>query len=132
MPNTIKLMQKMLDINGLIKTETQYEDACERAYELLHSNLVEGTPEGNEFELLTLLIDEYQKKHHPILPPHPIDAIKFRLEQMGLSEAELNKILGSRSRKSEILSGKRKLSLAMIRILHEKLKIPAESLIAAY
>ena len=74
----------------------------------------------------------YEEEHYPIPLPHPIEAIKFRLEQMGLKESELNKILGSRSRKHDILNGKRKLSLAMIRKLHNKLNIPAETLIAEY
>ena len=122
----------MWNINGLIKTEEQYEMALEKAYKLTQLNLTEGSPELSELELLGVLIEQYEKIHYPIAPPHPIEAIKFYLDQMGLNEAELNKVLGSRSRKSEILSGKRKLSLAMIRLLHDKLKIPAESLIAAY
>ena len=68
----------------------------------------------------------------PVPKPNPIEAIKFRLEQMGISEAELSEILGNRSRKSEILSGKRKLNLSMIRKLSERLHIPAEVLIQAY
>ncbi len=122
----------MLNIKGLIKTEEQYEEALERAYELMQLDLSEESVELNELELLGVLIEQYEKIHYPIAPPHPIEAIKFHLDQMGISETELNKILGSRSRKSEILSGKRKLSLSMIRILYEKLKIPAETLIAAY
>ena len=119
-------------INGLIKTEEQYEVALEKAYELMQLDLTEGSVELNELELLGLLIEQYEKIHYAIAPPHPIEAIKFHLDQMGMSEMELNKILGSRSRKSEILSGKRKLSLSMIRILHEKLKIPTDTLIMAY
>ena len=122
----------MLNIKGLIKTEEQYEMALEKAYQLTQLTLTEGSPELEELELLGVLIEQYEKIHYPIAPPHPIEAIKFYLDQMGLSELELNTILGSRSRKSEILSGKRKLSLPMIRVLHEKLKIPAETLIAAY
>jgi HTH-type transcriptional regulator / antitoxin HigA len=122
----------MLNINGLIKTEEQYEIALERAYELMQLTLNEGSPQLNELELLGVLIVQYEKIHYPIAPPHPIEAIKFQLDQMGINEMELNKILGSRSRKSEILSGKRKLSLSMIRILYEKLQIPAETLIMAY
>ena len=134
MPITIKLMQKMLNIKGLIKTEDQYEDACGRIYDLMQTELVEGSAEADAFQLLTLLVDEYQRTHHPILPPHPIDAIRFRLEQMGLDESELSTLLGSRSNHpaAEILSGKRKLSLPMIRKIHEKLNISAETLIATY
>ena len=122
----------MLSIKSLIKTEEQYEMALERAYNLFQLELKEGDSELDELELLGVLIEQYEKKHYPIEPPHPIEAIKFYLDQMGLNEIELNTVLGSRSRKSEILSGKRKLSLSMIRILHEKLKIPAETLIMAY
>ena len=122
----------MLNIRSLIKTEEQYEIALEKVYDLIQLDLKEGSIESNELELLSLLVEQYEKINYPIAPPHPIEAIKFQLDQMGVSETELNKILGSRSRKSEILSGKRKLSLSMIRTLHEKLKIPADTLILAY
>ena len=75
---------------------------------------------------------EYETDHYPIPSPNPLEAIKFRLDQMGMSEKELGKILGYRSRKSEVLSGKRKLSLSMIRRLNEVLHIPAEVLIRSY
>ena len=122
----------MLKIEGIIKTKEQYEIALERVYRLMQLDLKEGSSELNEAELLGVLIEQYEKIHYPIAPPHPIEAIKFYLDQMGVSEIELNILLGSRSRKSEILSGKRKLSLSMIRTLHEKLEIPAETLIRAY
>ncbi|MDQ6844920.1 MAG: DNA-binding protein, partial [Bacteroidota bacterium] len=92
----------------------------------------DNTPEGDEFEILFTLVEAYEEKHYPIPPPHPLESIKFRMEQGQVDDKELTKILGGRSRKSEILSGRRKLSLNMIRELHEKLKIPAEILIAAY
>jgi HTH-type transcriptional regulator/antitoxin HigA len=79
-----------------------------------------------------MLVKQYELQHFPVPRPKPLEAIRFRLEQMAMSEAELSEILGYRSRKSEILSGKRKLNLAMIRKLHEVLKIPAEVLIQAY
>ena len=122
----------MLNIKSLLKTEEQYETALERAYDLFQLDLKEGDAALDELELLGVLIEQYEKKHYPIGPSHPIEAIKFYLDQMGINETELNKVLGSRSRKSEILSGKRKLSLSMIRVLHEKLQIPAEALIMAY
>ena len=115
-----------------IRTEEQYETALERTHALMQTDLVEGSATGDEFEILTMLIEAYEQKHYSIAPPHPIEAIKFRLDQLGMSETELNVLLGSRSRKSEILSGKRKLNLSMIRVLHEKLQIPAESLLLAY
>lgn len=87
---------------------------------------------ANKIQVLTLLVEDNEKHYYPIFSRHPIEAINFRLEQSAIAEKELNEILGSRSRKSEILSGKRKLSLNMIRILHEKLNIPSKSLIAVY
>ncbi|WP_240775121.1 helix-turn-helix domain-containing protein [Pedobacter xixiisoli] len=104
----------------------------EKAYSLMQEYLVLDTKQVDELDLLTLLIEHYEEAHYPVLPPSPIDAIKFRLEQLGKPESELAEILGARSRQSEILSGKRKLSLSMIRKLHEVLNIPAASLIRAY
>jgi HTH-type transcriptional regulator/antitoxin HigA len=83
-------------------------------------------------EILSILIREYENERYPVPKPNPLEAIKFRLDQMNMSEVELSEILGYRSRKSEILSGKRKLNLSMIRKLTEKLHIPAEVLIQAY
>ncbi|GAA4209412.1 helix-turn-helix domain-containing protein [Pedobacter jeongneungensis] len=116
----------------VIKTEEEYELALEKAYSLMQKDIELNTKLADELDLLTLLIEHYEETHYPILPPSPVEAIKFRLEQLGKSPSELSKILGARSRQSEILSGKRKLSLAMIRKLHEVLHIPAESLISAY
>ena len=124
-------MQKLSEMNiKPIKSEKDYENALKRLDELWDSE--EGTPEGDEFEILFTLVEAYEKKHYPIGKPDPIEAIRFRLDQMGLTEKDLSKILGSRSRKHDILSGKRKLSLKMIRKLHEQLNIPAEILIAAF
>jgi len=116
----------------IIRNETEYEDALEKAYDLIQKDIQQGTSEAEELELLTLLIEHYEKQHYTIHPPSPIEAIKFRLEQLGKPETELSKILGARSRQSEILSGKRKLSLSMIRRLHTALGIPAISLIGEY
>jgi HTH-type transcriptional regulator/antitoxin HigA len=116
----------------LIKTKKDHEAALVRIYELMQKNLKAGSALSDELEALSILVEAYEEKHYPIPPPHPIEAIKFRMEQGDLDEKELTKILGGRSRKSEILSGKRKLSLNMIRDLHKKLKIPAESLISSY
>lgn len=115
-----------------IKNNNEYEAALERAYELMQLDLAPESEDSDELEVLSILIKEYENEHFPIPKPHPIEAIKFRLDQMGISESELSEILGARSRKSEILSGKRKLSLSMIRKLNEKLKIPAEVLIREY
>lgn len=113
-----------------IKTKKDYKAALSRVEGLWDAK--ENTPGGDEFEVLFTLVDAYEEKHYPIPPPHPIEAIKFRLERGEADEKELTKILGGRSRKSEILSGRRKLSLNMIRALHKTLNIPAESLISVY
>jgi HTH-type transcriptional regulator/antitoxin HigA len=115
-----------------IKTKKDDEAALARVYTLMQKNLKPGTMDSDELEVLSMLVEAYEKKHYPVPPPHPVEAIRFRLEQSGMSEKELNQLLGGRSRKSEIMSGKRKLSLNMIRTLHEKLHIPAETLIAVY
>ena len=115
-----------------IKNNTHYEEALGRIYELMQKNLEPESKESDELEVLSILVKEYEQEHHPVPKPSPLEAIKFRLEQMGMSETELSNILGYRSRKSEILSGKRKLSLSMIRKLNEVLNIPAEVLIQAY
>ena len=115
-----------------IKNENQYEDALARVYALMQKDLKEGSKGADELEILSLLIKEYELIHYPVPRPKPIEAIKFRLEQMGLTESQLADILGYRSRKSEILSGKRKLSLSMIRKLHQQLSISADILIQDY
>jgi HTH-type transcriptional regulator/antitoxin HigA len=114
-----------------IKNNQQYEDALARAYALMQKDIKPDSKTSDELEVLSILIKEYENEHFPVLKPNPIEAIKFRLDQMNMSEAELSEILGYRSRKSEILSGKRKLSLSMIRKLNEVLRIPAEVLIKA-
>jgi len=115
-----------------IKNKAQYEAALARVYDLMQKNLKAESKDSDELEVLSILVKEYEQEHYPVSKPLPLEAIKFRLEQMGMSETELAHILGYRSRKSEILSGKRKLSLAMIRKLNEILHIPAEVLIQAY
>jgi HTH-type transcriptional regulator / antitoxin HigA len=115
-----------------IKNNQQYEEALARAYTLMQKTIRPDSKDSDELEITSILIKEYENEHYPILKPNPIEAIKFRLDQMNMSEAELSEILGYRSRKSEILSGKRKLNLTMIRKLTEKLNIPAEVLIKAY
>ncbi|KEQ28313.1 XRE family transcriptional regulator [Pedobacter antarcticus 4BY] len=115
-----------------IKTEKEYDNALAHVYELMQTDIVEGSAISDELEILSLLIKEYELVHYPVSYPNPIEAIKFRMEQMNLSENELSDLLGTRSRKSEVLSGKRKLSLSMIRKLADVLHIPANVLIEAY
>ncbi len=116
----------------LIKTAKAHKTALSRVYELMQQEPRAGSPEADELELLALLVEDYEDKHFPVPPPEPLEAIKFRLEQMGMSERDLDKLLGSRQRRSEIFRGTRKLSLGMIRILHKELDIPAETLIREY
>jgi HTH-type transcriptional regulator / antitoxin HigA len=127
-----ELMLEPLTIQSLIKTEAQYEQALEWTYQTMKSRPTKGTPQGDAYELVIMLIENYEERHYPVPPLHPIEAIKFYLDQKSINEAESNIIFGSPSRKSEILSGKRKLSLNMIRKLHEKLGIPTNTLIMAY
>lgn len=91
-----------------------------------------GTPKGDELEILSLLIEQYEDKNFPIDLPDPIEAIKFRMEQLGLTQTDLANIVGHKSRASEIMNRKRKLSLDMIRQLHKNLHIPTEVLVQAY
>ena len=115
-----------------VKNNRQYQQALERTYALMQRNNKPGSKESDELEILSILIKEYENELFPVPRPNPLEAIKFRLEQLNMSEVELSEILGNRSRKSEILSGKRKLSLTMIRKLNEVLHIPAQVLIQAY
>ncbi|MBO4727194.1 MAG: DNA-binding protein [Spirochaetaceae bacterium] len=114
----------------LIKTEEDYEAALKLAESLFDSE--PDTPEGDKLELIVTLIEIYEKKHFPIENPSPLEAIKFRMEQLNLTPTDLIPIIGSKSKVSEILSGKRTLSLNMIRRLSSELNIPAEVLIQPY
>ena len=113
-----------------IKTEKDYQQALARLEVIFNSK--KDTPEGDELEILTILIEKYENEHFPIDFPDPIEAIKFKMEQLGYNQAELAEIIGLKSRASEILNKKRKLSLDMIRQLHESLKIPTDVLIQSY
>lgn len=115
-----------------IKSKEEHSIYLSRAYELMQLDLSPNSKESDELEVISILIEAYEKENFPIESPNPIEAILFRIEQLGMSSSELNKILGSRSRTSEILNGKRKLSIGMIRKLHEKLGIPAQILIKDY
>lgn len=111
-----------------IKTEQDYQYSLKRIEELWGAK--RDTSDGDEFDLLCTLVESYEISHYPIPTPDPIDAIKFRMEQMGLSKTDMAKYLGSQSRVSEILNRKRKLTLKMVKILYSELKIPAEILLA--
>ncbi|NLV30317.1 MAG: transcriptional regulator [Acidobacteria bacterium] len=110
-----------------IRTDADYRDALARVDVLVNAR--PGTPEGDELEVLSTLIEVYETKHFPIDMPSAVDAIRFRMEQQGLSKRDLEPHIGSRSKVSEVLSGKRPLTLQMIRSLHFHLGIPAEVLL---
>jgi len=113
----------------VIHTEIEHREALAEIHRLIVLDPKRGTPEGDELELLALIVETYEKKRFPIAPPDPVEAIRFRMEQAGLRQKDLVPYLGSKSRVSEVLSGKRPLTLAMIRALHEGLGIPAEVLL---
>ena len=110
-----------------IETEVDYDRALAEINALWGAE--PDTPKGDRLEILMTLVEAYETKHHFIDPPDPIDAILFRMEQQGLTRKDLEPILGSRSRVSEVLNRKRTLSLEMIRNLHKQLNIPLESLV---
>jgi len=114
----------------IIKTQAEYDQALQMLETIIDAK--PGTPEGDELELLALLIDNYEKEHFPVDLPDPIEAIKLRMEQLGYTDCDLAKVLGSRSRVSEIMNRKRKLSISMIRRLNKDLHIPADVLIQDY
>lgn len=114
----------------VIKTEEEYNKALKRL-EAIFDAPADST-EGDEAELLSILIEKYEDEHYPIDPPDPIEAIKFRMEQMNMEKKDLAEVIGYKSRVSEIFSRKRKLTLKMIRNLHTKLNIPYESLLMDY
>jgi len=120
------MQRLMMDIRP-IKTENDYENSLQEIERLWGSPT--DSPDGDKLDVLLILVEDYEDKHYPIALPDPIEAIKFRMEQSGLSRKDLEPLLGSRGRISEIFSKKRELSLNMIRKLHKNLHIPLESLV---
>lgn len=113
-----------------IRTKKDYEQALTRLEVIFDSK--KGTDKGDELEILGMLIENYENEKSPIGFPDPIEAIKFRMEQLGYNQTDLANVVGLKSRASEILNRKRKLSLEMIRQIHDRLNIPTEVLIQAY
>ena len=113
-----------------IHTHVDYKAALKDVSALIDRDPAPGTPQGDRLDVLTTLIQAYEAKHFPIDAPDPIEAIKFRMEQQGLSVKDLEPIIGQSNRVYEVLNRKRPLTLAMIRRLHSSLGIPAEVLIA--
>ena len=114
----------------LIKSEEDYRKALKRLVEIFYAPV--GTPESDEAEILGLLVDEYEQKFYPIDAPDPIEAIKIRMEEMQLKQVDLIPDIGGKSRVSEILNRKRKLTVDMIRNLKKRLSLSAEVLIKDY
>ena len=113
-----------------IKTEADYQNALSRLEIIFDAK--SNTPESDEADILGLLIEEYEKKHYPIAPPDPIEAIKIRMEEMHLKQTDLIDAIGGKSRVSEVLNRKRKLTVGMIRNLTTKLNLSSSLLIGEY
>jgi HTH-type transcriptional regulator / antitoxin HigA len=110
-----------------IRTKADYKKAFAEIERLWGAK--SGTPEGDRLDVLATLVEAYEAEHYPIDPPDPVEAIKFRMEQQGLSRKDLEPLIGTRTRVAEVLNRKRNLSISMIRRLHDRLGIPAEVLI---
>ena len=131
MLSMIKSMLKKFKMNiKPIKTKKDYEQALKRLELIFDAK--RGTENGDELEILGMLIENFENEKFPIGFPDPVEAIKFRMEQLGYNQTDLAYIVGLKSRASEILNRKRKLSLEMIRQIHDSLNIPTEVLIQAY
>jgi HTH-type transcriptional regulator/antitoxin HigA len=114
----------------IISSKEEYENALRRLEEIFDS--VPGTNDSDEADLLALIIEDYENKCYPIMPPDPIEAIKIRMEEMQLKQKDLVGIIGNKSKVSEVLNRKRKLTLDMIRNLKDKLNLPLAVLLNDY
>ena len=123
-------MQLQFRIMKIIKSEKEYRQALQRLEEIFDAK--KNTSLGDELELLSLLIEQYEKEKYMVAFPDPIEAIQFRMDQMGYKQKDLAEIIGLKSRVSEILNRKRKLTLDMIRKLHLAMNIPTEVLVREY
>jgi HTH-type transcriptional regulator/antitoxin HigA len=113
-----------------LKTELDYENALKRLEDIFDAPI--NSSEGDEAEILSLLIDNYENIHHPIEAPDPIEAIKIRMEEMDIKQKDLVGIIGGKSQVSEVLNRKKKLTIEMIRVLTEKLDLSASILVKNY
>jgi len=114
----------------ILRTKKEYQVALERFAKIFQAKA--GTSESDEADVLSLLITQYEDKHYVIQAPSPLDAIKYRMEQQGLSNKDLVLILGYKSRVTDLFKKHRKLSIGMVRKLHDQLQIPLETLIQEY
>ena len=113
-----------------IRTATEYDETLDEIEQYFEKEPKPGTPEADRFDLLALIVEDYERKRWPIEPPETIDAIRYRMETAGYTQADLGRLLGSRQRASDILTRKRSLTMKMAWKLHREWNIPAEALIA--
>jgi HTH-type transcriptional regulator / antitoxin HigA len=113
-----------------LRSESDYDAALDEIERYFESEPKPGTPEGDRFDLLALVIEDYERKHWPIDPPDAVDAIRYRMETGQHTQADLGRLLGSRQRASDVLMRKRPLTMKMAWRLHREWGIPAEALIA--
>lgn len=118
-----------MDVHPL-RTEDDYRAALAEVSPMFDNEPEPGTAEGDRFDVMVTLIEAYERQHYPVAPPDPVEAIKFRMEQAGLTVADMKPYIGPPNRVYEVLSRRRGLSLGMIRRLHSGLGIPADALIA--
>ncbi len=112
----------------VIKTKKDYEETLGKIEELFNAKA--NTPDGDLLDVLVTLVEVYERKHFEIAPPDPIEAIKFRMDQLGLKQSDIAEVIGGKNRASEILNRKRELTAKMMRDLHKKYNIPAQSLLS--
>ena len=120
-----------MDIRPL-RTEADYDAALQEIAKYFENQPRPGTPDGDRFDLLALIIGDYEDKHYPIAAPEPVEAIKLTMQRKGYSQADLGRVIGSPSRASEVLHRRRHLTVGMIWALSKKWGIPPESLIKPY
>ncbi len=114
----------------ILKTKKDYQNALNRFEEIFQSK--PGSTESDEADVLSLLLKDYEEKHFVIEAPNPLDAIRYRMEQQGLTNSDLAVILGFKSRVTDLFNKHRKLNITMVRKLHDQLNIPLETLIKEY
>ncbi len=114
----------------IIKNKRQYQEYLNRMKEIFDAK--KGTQESDELDMLALVLEKYEEEKFPIKEPHPLDAIRFMMEQNDISDKDLGEILNGRARVTELFSGNRKLNLNQIRAINERLKVPAHILIKEY
>lgn len=118
----------MISIQKTIKNEAEYDEVLKQLEVIWEAKL--DTPEGDLKEVLILLIDDYENRYHPILPLSPLEAIKYKMDEMGLSQQDVAPYFGGKNRVSEVLNGKRSLTLKMVRDISKHLHIPPAVLLA--